>query len=130
MSDPKAGDQVIHRTKLFGGQSVEEVYFGTVFRNKRCTRCASPKVCLRIQIFIAVADIADDRVRAEVQRAINRRRLSPVQLTHGQGIKAGEVYACAACRKDLEVAAAHGPSYAVVTMDRLPEADKPLVAVV
>ena len=130
MSEHKSGEQVIHGTKLFGGHDVEEVFFGTVFRKKRCTRCGSAKVCLRIQTFVAIADISDDRVRAEVQSQVNRRKLNPVPLTHGPGIKAGEIFACAACRKDAEVAAARGPSYWVVTFDRLPEADRPTIAVV
>lgn len=127
--DPHQGKQAIHRTKLFGGQQVEEVFFDSIFKGQRCLQCGSDKPCLRIQTFIAIADIADTRVRDEVQRQVNRRKLKPIQLTHGPGIKSGEMFACKSCRKEAEVAAAKGPSYAVVVFDRLPEADKPLIAV-
>lgn len=123
-------NQPIHRTKLFGGKEVEEVFFDSVFRGKRCSRCGSAKPCVRIQTFIAIADIASESVRDEVQRQVNRGKIKPTPTTNGPGIKAGEVFACSSCRKDLEVAAARGPSYVIVVIDRLPEAVGPLVAVV
>lgn len=129
-ADPHQGKQAIHRTKLFGGQQVEEVFFDSMFKGARCLQCGSPKPCLRIQTFIAIADIVDTRVRDEIRRQVSKGKIKTTPLTHGPGIKSGEAFACKSCRKELEVAAAKGPSYIVVVFDRLPEADKPLVAVV
>lgn len=123
-------DQVIHRTKLFNGQAVEEVHFDAVFKGARCAGCGSEKCAIRIQTFIAIADIKDQRVRDEVFDSVLKGKLKPTPTTSGPGVRAGESFACASCRKEAEIAAARCPSYVIVVIDKLVEADKPTIQVV
>lgn len=130
----RRGNPIVHRTKLFRGQSVEEVAWDTMFRGKRCTGCSSPRPIVRIQTFVAIVDIPHDAVRDETWRAVNgqipgQKRLGTVMTTNGRGVRTGEVFSCAACCRELERAAAKLPSYVIVVIDRMPEPDRPLVQV-
>jgi hypothetical protein len=100
-----------------------------MFRGKTCNGCGSSKPCIRIQTFMAVADIPNARVRDGVKLMVEAGTFAKVPLKDGVGIRTGEIFACAACGPEAERAAAHGPSYAVVAIDRLPDPDKPLIQV-
>lgn len=121
---------VIHRSKLFGGADVREVYAAHVFAGARCSTCSSDKVAIRIQTFLAIDDIKPAAKREAVKLLVASGEWKKVPLDDGKiGVRVGLAFACAACQPEAERVAARAPSYARLTFDRLPGADRPQVQV-
>jgi len=119
----------IHRSKLFGGRPAAEVYAEDAWPGARCGGCRSSHVVLRVQVFIALADMsADLRHRAMVELAL--RRVHPVKTKRGTAVRWSEQFACSGCQASLERAAARGYSFAIVDIDRGPGPEVPIVGVI
>jgi len=120
---------VVHRRKLFGGRPAAEVYAEDAWPRARCGGCRSFHVVIRVQVFVALADMsADLRHRAMFELAL--RRVHPVKTKRGTAIRWSEQYACGSCRASLERAAARGYSFAIVDIDRGPGPEVPIVGVI
>lgn len=119
---------IIHRRKLFGGvETAQEVHARVAWGGAKCDGCKGPP-SIRIQIFVALNDMSlDTRVALEAEIAAGRIRTVP--LTNGPGVCVSRAFACAICQPAAERAAARGPSYAVVDIERGPGADIPVVGV-
>lgn len=123
---------VIHRTQLFGGrETAAEVHARHVWRGKVCNGCRSPHVVIEIRVSILVKDLpADVHAAMVLSNAAGQTDIQPFQTVGGPAVKVSTVYACRSCQRTAEVAAARGaPSYALVYIDRGPDADRPIVAV-
>jgi len=119
---------ILHRRKLFNGRPAAEVYAEDAWPGARCGGCRSSHVVLRVQVFIALADMsADLRHRAMFELAL--RRVHPVKTKRGTAVRWSEQFACRGCRAALIRAAARGPSYAIVDLDEGPGPDVPIVGV-
>lgn len=117
--------RIIHRKKLFDGQyTAAELHAKLAYpRDARCGGCRTNRIAIRIQTFVHLSDIeANARHALEIEIALGR--LHTVQLVHGPGVRTGLIYACHLCAPAAEIAAAKGPSYAVVDIDRGPGEDK------
>lgn len=60
----------------------------------------------------------------------HRGQVPIIEFTYGKFVKIGEMFACAMCRPTMEKAAAKGPSWVLVHIDRGPGPEKPVVQVV
>ncbi len=120
--------EILHRRKLFGGRPAAEVYAEDAWPGARCNGCGSSHVTIRVQVFVALADMAADlRHRAMIELAL--KRVWPVKTKRGTAIRWSEQYACRLCQPALERAAARGYSFAIVDIDRGPGPEVPLVGV-
>ena len=120
---PAMGADKIHRKRNFADKSIEQVAFDVMFSGHRCNGCGSPKPCIRIQMFCALADLppALKVTVAQMRKAgeLRTMRLKQAGNPNGQpGIRVGEAYACANCQREAEITAAKAPSYYVVAIDR------------
>lgn len=120
---------VLHRSKLFNGQSAEDVHRSHFPGNARC-KCGSRQVVVQARSFIPVADLIRDNPQLAMQLAAqNMGQLPVVDFRHGKHVRIGSVFACRDCKTDLERALARAPSYVVVEIDRGPGPDAPVVQV-
>lgn len=119
--------EVIHRTRLFGGQSAEDFYHS--MHNKRCQQCGA-KAVMRAITFAPLAELHQRSPEFLIQLAQENQGTIPmVDFTTGKFVRVGEAWACGACRKDLQRQAAKAPSWCQVEFHDGPGPDNPVVAV-
>lgn len=121
--------EVIHRDKLFGGRyTAHELHVKLAWNNAKCSACgAGPAI--RIRVMIALDDMSLE-TRSAIEIEIALKRVKSVMTVKGWAICASQMFACKSCRMTAEIAAAKGPSYAMVDIDRGPGEDKPIVGVI
>lgn len=126
-----ANGPIIHRRKLFDGQiTAEELHRREVWGRERCHACRGRPVVIEIRSSILVKDLPPLVQSAMVlDMAAGIQKWAPFDTKYGKAVQSGQVFACAACAKDAERAAARGPSYALVHIDRGVGADNPVVQV-
>lgn len=105
---------IIHKTKHFQGEDPRKVFWETTLERKLCP-CGTP-AAMKITTSMLISDLPID-LRAMTMIAIGERRLKPFRTTKGFAIRTGEIFACTMHRKAAEIAAAKGPSYAMVDFD-------------
>lgn len=116
---------IIHRKKFADGRKTpQQVHREMTYAGKRCTSCKGPPA-IRICVFYPVEEIDPAVIRMLRLTARAKDEPSPfIRFNEHYGNKlflmVSDVYACETCRKAAEVTAAHGPSYAVVHVDRGP----------
>lgn len=121
---------IIHSTKLFGGRTTAmELHRKLAWKNHPCDGCGAKDTSLRVQTFVLLSDMSlDTRLAIEYQVSIGK--LHTIKTPSGKAIRTGIQHACPRCSPALERAAAKGPSYAIVDIDRGPGEDKPMIQVV
>lgn len=119
---------IIHRDKLFNGQTTaERLHAELAWYGKKCL-CGSPPA-MRIQVFILLSDmVAEQRDQIEIQ--IAKKQISVANLGPGRAVRWADVYPCMTCSPAAERAAAKAPSYAVVDIERSPGPENPVVGVI
>lgn len=123
---------VIHRTQLFGGrETAAEVHARHVWQGKRCQGCRSPKIAIEIRVSLLIKDLpATLQSELVLRMSAGLLDIQPFDTPSGKAVRWSTVYACRSCAPSAERAAARGaPSYALVYIDRGPDADRPVVAV-
>lgn len=122
--------EIVHRRKLFGGRmTAMEIHRKYAWNNAKCDGCGSGATVIRIQVFVPLADM-EQKLREAVQVEIALRRVTTRMTIRGTAVRTSFVHACEGCRVAAERAAARGPSYAIVDLDRGPGEDKPVVGVI
>jgi hypothetical protein len=136
------GGEIIHREKLFGGKfTAEEAHAAHVFKGQKCAGIEAGCIgklgigSIVIRTFMSVKDLkARDPngfgLLCEIDPDAVARMLVSFKGSDGRPVpyvRIATVYACKHCAAAAERAAAHGPSYAVVEIDRGPGAD-PIVS--
>jgi hypothetical protein len=133
-SNPK-----IHRTQLFGGKRTAHEVHAEFGWGIRCEKCGGPPVIM-IKSLARIKDLekeAPEYLAAIEMAAIEDGHGNPdgsVNLPHiptkyGPMVTISRVASCLIHRKDAEVAAARGPSWIMIEIDRGPGADNPIVQV-
>jgi hypothetical protein len=125
--------KIIHRDKLFGGKTAEQVHRETALGGRKCV-CGVPAAGRAIS-FAPFADLVEkDPRRIEWLAAQNGGAIPMVKFKTGRDddsarefVKLGEVYYCDICRPACEKAMAKLPSWIIVDWDRGPTATKPQV---
>jgi hypothetical protein len=121
---------VIHRDKLFGGRTnAMDLHRRLAWGGKKCDGCGAADTAIRIQTFVALNDMSM-ATRMEIEFRISLGQLHTINTAAGRAIRTGIMHACPRCSPALERAAAKGPSYAIVDIDRGPGEDKPVVGVI
>jgi hypothetical protein len=103
-ADGKESPLDMHRRYAWGG--------------KRCTTCGGAPV-IRIKTFMKADDFTstvEPGVMAMIAAACGGK-LPTVPTKFGPIVRIGDAYACKACQKDAEVAAARLPEYVIVELD-------------
>lgn len=130
----------IHRTRLFKGRKTAKEVHAQFGMRRRCEMCGGPPVIL-IRTLATVADLkkrspqywaaicADAAKHRGVDEAGNIK-VPTIPTTYGPMVRISSTAACSHHRKDLEVAAARGPDWILVEIDRGPGADNPIIQVV
>lgn len=123
-----------HRRRLFGGvRTADEVHRELGLRG-RCHVCGGPPA-IRIRVFAPLDELVRRQPEFVAVVAANNPDAPGVVPTVPMGregapfVKLSDLCACDLCRADAERAAARGPSWCVVEIDRGPGADRPLVQV-
>lgn len=123
------GDDIIHRRKLFGGRiTAHEIHAKYAWNNRRCDACGGP-TAIRVQIFVALRDMSA-AVREAVEVEIALGRIHAKSTINGPAVRTSFMHACSGCSMAAERAAARGPSFAMIDIDRGPGVDKPVVGVI
>jgi hypothetical protein len=87
--------------------------------NKPCTTCGGAPV-IRLKTFMKADDftsVVEPGIMTMIAAACDGR-LPTVPTKFGPIVRIGDAYACRACQKDAEVAAARLPEYVIVEIDR------------
>jgi hypothetical protein len=127
VDDGRVARTIIHRKKPFDGEDPRKIFWETTL-NRACCPCGA-KASMVATSNMLVSDM-DPAMREAVRIEIARQKIHPFMTPKGYAVRTGQMYACEAHRRDLELAAARGPSYSFVNFDYGPgEALKPLVSV-
>lgn len=136
--------EVIHRSKLFGGKSAEQVHREIGVRKKCVGGCGLP-ASIRIRIFVPLTEFVDKspEVAAGIMATNPHGPFIPSTKMHFRGsehpiqmVKVSDVGACGLCQSTAERMAARVENElgmrginALVEIDRGPGPDKPVVQV-
>lgn len=123
--------ETIHRTKLFGGRQTAEEVHAKYGMKLPCHACGKMPV-----IMIKTLMLHDEFIKRDPVLASEIARTNPAgpyvptfPTTFGPMVLISKVTACKQHQRDLEKAAAKGPSYILVEIDRGPGADRAQVSV-
>jgi hypothetical protein len=114
----------IHRKlKRFadGKETPFQMHQRLAWGGKRCTTCGGAPV-IRIKTFMRADDFTsqvEPGVMAMIAQACGGK-LPTVPTKFGPIVRIGDAFACRACQKDAEIAAAHLPGYVITEIDRGP----------
>ena len=104
-----------------GKESPLDMHRRFAWGGKPCTTCGGAPV-LRIKTFMKADDFTstvEPGVMAMIAAACGGK-LPTVPTKFGPIVRIGDAYACKACQKDAEVAAARLPEFVIVELDRGP----------
>jgi len=134
MSRQQRRAETIHRTKLFGGRlTAEEYHAKYAFPvGAKCAGCGKGGSLTTRIISLAPLDEMRKRDPMVDYMAANKptqlfSTLVPIRGADGKPqpyLRIATVYACGACSTHAERAAAHGPSWCIVEINRGPGKDK------
>ena len=114
----------IHRKlKRFadGKETPFQMHQRLAWGGKGCTTCGAAPV-IRIKTFMRADDFSsqvEPGIMAMIAAACNGK-LPTVPTKFGPIVRIGDAFACRACQKDAEIAAAHLPGYVITEIDRGP----------
>ena len=121
--------KVIHRSKLFQGRrSAEEIHAKFGF-GKGCLLCGQPGV-IRIRVLIQHDELvrrAPDIAAAIAASNPDGPFIPTFATSYGPMVRVSETIVCRFHRREVELAAAKGPSWAFIEIDRGPGSDRPQV---
>lgn len=123
----KAAAQIIHTTKLFGGrETAMDVHRQHAWYGARCTGCQSPNVVIQISTHMLTKELIDrhPEISALIMAKSEDGQMPSWQSKYGRMTMVGVAHACKHCQQALESAAARGPDYVLVEIDRGPGEDK------
>jgi hypothetical protein len=126
-----SGGEVIHREKLFKGRASAEEIHAKFGMKQPCHACGALPVIMIKTLMLHNEFIKREPVlAAEIARTNSAGPYVPTfPTTFGPMVLISKVTACKMHQKELERAAAKGPSYVLIEIDRGPGADKPQVQV-
>lgn len=116
----------IHIKRFMGGRKTpQQAHREMTYQGKRCTGCKGPPA-IRICVFYPVAEVSRALVNMLALQAKAAGEPPPfIRFNERYGnqpfLMVSDVYACETCAPTAERAAARGPSYAVVHIDRGPD---------
>lgn len=124
-----SANPIIHRAKLFQGRTTAmDLHRELAWGGHRCDGCGAKDTAIRIQTFVLLKDMSM-ATRMAIEFQISIRKLHTAKFRDGEAIRTGVIHACPRCSPAAERAAAQGPSFAIVDIDRGPGEDKPMVQV-
>lgn len=127
--DRKA-NPVIHRQTFMGGKATPlEVHARYAWHGKLCQGCGSASPVIRVRVHVKPEDL-EPALEAEIRlrNAVTGGSYIPLYKTiWGNFVTVSDIVACRACQPEMERVAARGPSYALVEIDRGPDAIRPTV---
>lgn len=117
----------IHLKKFDGGRSTpHEMHVRAM--NKTCELCGKPAV-VRLRTLVQLTELVKRQPEFVAQVAAtnpNGPYIPTVPTIHGPMVKVSDIGACSHCRKAAEIAAARGPSWALVEIVEGPESRNPV----
>lgn len=136
MSDEetKKKPEVVHIKKFDGGRSTpDEMHRKFAFGPRRCHSCGGPPA-IRIKVLMEAKEmLARSPDVAATIIALNKEGpfLPTVATKYGPMVLVSDICACDLCKTEAEKAAAKGPSWCIVEIDRmgLASTHKPVVSV-
>lgn len=120
---------IVHTTKPFNGEDPRKIWWETTAKRGRCP-CGAP-CSMMITTSMLVADLPPEvKAMLAIDIRTHKVKVQPYLTARGYAVRTGQAYACNMHSRDAELAAARGPSYAIVEIDRGPgEALRSLVVV-
>jgi len=134
MPQPEDRKKVRSRKQLFGGrETAEEVHSKHAFPpGSKCAGCQRSRgLIMRIIILAPVDEISkrDPFFARMVEECPQQFMEIIVRTKYGVMLRLSTTYACHACQRDAERAAAKAPSWCIVDINRGPGKDKIVVGV-
>ena len=126
--DPKHRVEVLHRRQLFGGRmTAMEVHQKYAWKDAKCGGCGRTPVIM-IRVLVTKDDLlrhGDPSTLAAlmVSNPDGTNSIPTFPTKYGPMVVASKTFACEQCKLTAETAAARGPSWALVEIDRGPGPD-------
>lgn len=115
------------RVRKFGratGETPQEMHARVAWANKRCHHCGGPPAML-IRVLAPFKEVykrVPEALRAMAQAdPAHPGQIPVIPTTEGPMIRVSQLVVCAHCAPAAEKAAAHGPSWCIVEIDRGPD---------
>lgn len=127
----KNGKEVRHLTRFMEGRMTPEEAHRAYGIRKSCYVCGKP-AAIRIRVLVQLEEITKRNPEFVAHVAATNPEgpyIPTVPTRYGPMVKMSDVGACDNCKVEAERAAARGPSWAIVEIDRGPGADKTQVQV-
>lgn len=119
----------IHIKRFAGGKMTpQEMHVQAM--HKPCALCGMP-ASARLRTLVQLNELIKRQPEFVAQVAATNPAgpfIPTVPTTYGPMVKVSDVGACTRCRKQAEIAAARGPSWAIVEISEGPEARNPVHA--
>ena len=123
MSDAPKKPEVVHIKKFDGGRSTpDEVHRKLAFGPKKCVGCGSDKPAVRLKTLCPADELLKRQPNlAATIMAMNKEGpyLPTIPTTYGPMVLIADIVACDYCKGEAERAAAKGPSWLIVEIDRM-----------
>jgi len=127
----KSKDPARHLTKFMQGRMTPDEAHRAYGIRKKCNSCGRP-AAIRIKVLVAL----DELTKRQPEFVAHIAATNPdgpyvptVPTKYGPMVKISDIGACDNCKRDAERAAAKGPSWVIVEIDRGPGDVKPSVQV-
>lgn len=125
---------VVHIKKFDGGRRTpDEMHRQYTYRGKRCRTCNSDKPAIRIRVLVELQELTKrnpEFVAMIMTSNPNGVAVPTIKTKYGAMVKVTDEVFCDNCKVGAERAAAKGPSWALVEIDRgLKDNFKPVVQV-
>lgn len=122
--------QIIHRrTFMDGRMTPRDLHNAVLFTGKKCQSCTRPPEYV-LRVFAQEKEMIARDPSLLTFAALNPEKYAQMRvLTFKEGpwLRISEVLSCGHCFKDAQKAAAKGPSWTLVEIDRGPDEAKPMV---
>lgn len=118
----KQRGKVRHIRKFMDGRATPQEIHRAIGIRKNCVYCGRP-AAIRIKVLIELGELTKRQPEYVAQIMVtnpNGPYVPTIPTIHGPMVKVSDVGACDLCRADAEKAAARGPSWAIVEIDRGP----------
>ena len=119
---------VIHVKKFMDGRMSPQELHRALGIRKKCEQCGAP-AAVRIRVLVELAELVKRQPEFVAQiMATNQNGpyVPTIDTKYGKMVKISDVGACENCRKSAEIAAARGPSWCIVEIDRGPSPTNPV----
>ncbi len=116
----KKNNNTRHIKRFMDGRATPDEAHRAIGIRKKCEQCGAP-AAVRIKVLVELQELTRRQPEFVAQIMVtnpNGPFVPTVETKHGHMVKVSDIGACDLCRVDAERAAARGPSWCIVEIDR------------